>query len=134
MRPPRDRNPEKSAAIIAQRSRNMEAGDAADPGRKRQRFSMEPGIGEGQGDAAASVFITEREERSHLLPRHQQFIANDPTVARTPGSNSRTTRLWYLPASLLLTCQCAGGLMRSHSERPPESTSCRERVREIDGF
>ena len=48
MRPPRDRNPEKSAAMIAQRSRIMEAGEAAGPGRKRQQFPMGRYFGEGQ--------------------------------------------------------------------------------------
>ena len=48
MRPPCERNPEKTAAMIAQRSRIMEAGEAAGPGRKRQWFSMERYFGEGQ--------------------------------------------------------------------------------------
>ncbi len=45
-RPPRDRTPEKSAAMIAQRSRTMEAGEAAGLGRIRQQFSMERDFGE----------------------------------------------------------------------------------------
>ncbi len=52
MRPPCDRNPEKSAAMIAPRSRIMEADEAAGPGRKRQQFSMQRDFGEGQGSAA----------------------------------------------------------------------------------
>src|SRR3989337_1255110 len=48
MRPPCERNPEESAAMIPQRSRIREAGEAAGPGRKRQWISMERGFGEGQ--------------------------------------------------------------------------------------
>jgi len=48
MRPPCDRNPEKSAPMIAQRSRNMEAGEAAGPSRNRQQFSIERDFGEAQ--------------------------------------------------------------------------------------
>ena len=41
-----DRNPEESAAVIAQRSRDMEARQAAGLDRKRQQFSMERDTGE----------------------------------------------------------------------------------------
>jgi hypothetical protein len=48
MRPRRDRNPEASAAMIARRSRIMEAREAAGLDRKRQRLSMERDTGDPQ--------------------------------------------------------------------------------------
>ncbi len=91
MRPPCDRNPEKSAPMIAQTSRIMEAGEAAGPGRKRQQFPMGRDFGEGQGDrlieVGASDFLKERlraEETKLRELRHALALASVPRSA-TPA-------------------------------------------------
>lgn len=55
MSPRRERSPEKSAPMIAQKCRSMEVSEAAGAGTNRQHFSMERGFGEAQGRASTRL-------------------------------------------------------------------------------